>query len=88
VNWTVVYSRQAAKDSLRLSKAGLRPKAEALLAILAINPFKAPPPYERLIGDLEGLYSRRLSLQHRLVYEVFKERKTVRVLRLWTHYGK
>ena len=88
MSWTVVYSRQAAKDSLRLSKAGLRPKAEALLAILAINPFKTPPPCERLVGDLEGLYSRRLSLQHRLVYEVFKDRKTVRVLRLWTHYGK
>ena len=88
MSWTVVYSRQAAKDSRRVSRAGLRPKAEALLAVLAANPFKVPPQFERLVGDLEGLYSRRLSLQHRLVYEVFKDRKTVRVLRLWTHYGE
>jgi Txe/YoeB family toxin of toxin-antitoxin system len=88
VSWEVVYTRQAIKDARRLAQAGLRPKAEALLEVLRLNPFKAPPPYESLVGDLAGLYSRRINLTHRLVYEVLKDRKTVKVLRLWTHYGE
>ena len=88
MSWEVVYTRQAIKDARRLAQAGLRPKAEALLEVLRLNPFKAPPPYESLVGDLAGLYSRRINLTHRLVYEVLKDRKTVKVLRLWTHYGE
>ena len=88
VSWEIVYTRQAIKDARRLAQAGLRPKAEALLEVLRHNPFKVPPPYESLVGDLAGLHSRRINLTHRLVYEVLKERKTVKVLRLWTHYGE
>lgn len=86
MNWAVVYAKQAQKDAKKLSAAGLRPKAEELLAILAYDPFQNPPPYEKLVGDLAGAYSRRINIQHRLVYEVFKDERTVRVLRLWTHY--
>lgn len=78
--------KQAQKDAQKLSSAGLRPKAEALLAILSKNPFQNPPPYEKLVGDLEGAYSRRINIQHRLVYQVLSEIKTVKVIRLWTHY--
>lgn len=84
--WQVVFSRQAQKDSRNLASAGLRPKAEALLDILRVNPFQTPPPYEKLVGDLEGAYSRRINIQHRLVYQVDKDARVVRVLRLWTHY--
>jgi toxin YoeB len=86
VSWQVVYANQATKDAKKLSAKGLKPKAQALLAILEQNPFQNPPPYEKLIGDLTGAYSRRINIQHRLVYEVHVEEKTVRVLRMWTHY--
>lgn len=86
MTWRVVFAKQALKDARKLAAAGLRPKAEALLAILADNPFRNPPPYEKLVGDLDGAYSRRINIQHRLVYEVFADLRTVRVLRLWTHY--
>lgn len=86
VSWTLVYSKQALKDAKKLCAAGLKPKAEALLEILAKNPFQNPPPYEKLLGDLAGAYSRRINIHNRLVYEVFVKEKTVRVLRMWTHY--
>ena len=86
MTWSVVYSTQALKDAKKLKAAGLKPKAEALLAILADDPFRNPPPFEKLIGDLAGAYSRRINIHNRLVYEVFAKQKTVRVLRMWTHY--
>ena len=86
VTWNVAYSKFALKDAKKLSAAGLRDKAQALLNILEIDPFQNPPPYEKLVGDLRGAYSRRINIQHRLVYEVFRKEKTVRVLRMWTHY--
>ena len=86
VTWNVAYSKFALKDAKKLSAAGLRDKAEALLDILEIDPFQNPPPYEKLVGDLRGAYSRRINIQHRLVYEVFRKEKTVRVLRMWAHY--
>jgi toxin YoeB len=84
--WQIVYTRQAQKDAQRLASSGLRPNAEALLAILAANPFTSPPPFEKLVGDLAGAYSRRINLQHRLVYQVLRDQRTVKVLRMWTHY--
>jgi Txe/YoeB family toxin of toxin-antitoxin system len=86
VTWNVAYSKFALKDAKKLSAAGLRDKSQALLDILEIDPFQNPPPYENLVGDLRGAYSRRINIQHRLVYEVFRKEKTVRVLRMWTHY--
>lgn len=86
VIWRVVFTRQAQKDAKKLASAGLRPKAEALLGMLATDPFQNPPPYEKLVGDLAGAYSRRINIQHRLVYQVLKAIRTVKVLRLWTHY--
>jgi toxin YoeB len=86
VSWQVVFAKAALKDAKKLAAAGLKPKAQALLDVLAIDPFQNPPSYEKLVGDLEGAYSRRINIQHRLVYEVFKKEKTVRVLRMWTHY--
>ena len=86
MTWSVVYSTQALKDAKKLKAAGLKPKAESLLAILADDPFRNPPPFEKLIGDLAGAYSRRINIHNRLVYEVFAKQKTVRVLRIWTHY--
>lgn len=86
VSWNLVYTRQAQKDAKRLNAAGLRPKAEALLAILQANPFQNPPPFEKLVGDLAGAYSRRINIQHRLVYQVLSDTRTVKVIRLWTHY--
>ncbi len=86
MTWNVAYSKFALKDAKKISAAGLRDKAEALLDILEIDPFQNPPPYEKLVGDLRGAYSRRINIQHRLVYEVFRKEKTVRVLRMWTHY--
>ena len=86
MRWQVVYARQALKDAKKISASGLKPKAEELLAILARAPFQNPPPFEKLVGDLAGAYSRRINIQHRLVYEVFAKEKTVRVLRMWTHY--
>jgi Txe/YoeB family toxin of toxin-antitoxin system len=86
VTWNLVYSKFALKDAKKLSAAGLKVKTQALLDILEINPFQNPPPYEKLVGDLTGAYSRRINIQHRLIYEVFRKEKTVRVLRMWTHY--
>jgi Txe/YoeB family toxin of toxin-antitoxin system len=86
VKWDVVYAKHALKDAKKLSAAGLREKAEELLKVLANDPFQNPPAYEKLVGDLEGAYSRRINIQHRLVYEVFKSERTVRALRMWSHY--
>jgi Txe/YoeB family toxin of toxin-antitoxin system len=86
VSWRLVYTKQAQKDAGKLAAAGLKPKAQALLAILAENPYQTPPPFEKLVGDLSGAYSRRISIQHRLVYQVLDDAKTVKVLRMWTHY--
>ena len=86
MSWELVYTKQAQKDALKASKAGLRPKIETLLAVLTKNPFQNPPPYKSLVGDLSGAYSRRITLQHRLVYQVYTKEKTVKVMRLWTHY--
>jgi Txe/YoeB family toxin of toxin-antitoxin system len=86
VSWHIVFTKQVQKDARRLASAGLRPKAEHLLDILRTNPFQPPPPYEKLVGDLSGAYSRRINIQHRLVYEVFEVELTVRILRMWTHY--
>ena len=86
VRWTVVLSKQAVKDARRLRRAGLRPQAEALLEILQQDPFARPPRLEKLVGNLTGLYSRRINLQHRLVYRLDAERRVVHVLRMWTHY--
>ncbi len=84
--WAVVFAKQAVKDARRLAAAGLKPKAQSLLDVLRKDPFQNPPPFEKLVGDLDGAYSRRINIQHRLVYEVFKAEHTVRVLRMWTHY--
>jgi len=84
--WTVVYTAQAQRDAKKLAASGLREKAERLLAVLAKNPFQTPPPYEKLVGDLAGAYSRRINIQHRLVYQVLDKERVVKVLRLWTHY--
>jgi Txe/YoeB family toxin of toxin-antitoxin system len=86
VTWRLVYTRQAQRDAKKLAAAGLRPKAEALLEVLARDPFLTPPPFEKLLGDLDGAYSRRINIHHRLVYQVLPEVKTVKIIRLWTHY--
>ena len=86
MRWQLVYTKHAQKDAEKLVAAGLKEKAKSLLAILAENPFQNPPPYEKLIGDLAGAYSRRINIQHRLVYQVIEADKTVKVLRLWSHY--
>ena len=86
MTWQIVYAKQALKDAKKLSASGLRPKAEDLLKILQANPLQNPPSYEKLVGDLDGAYSRRINIQHRLVYEIFETEKVVRVLRMWTHY--
>ena len=86
VAWQLIFTRQAQKDAKKLNAAGLKSKAESLLDILARNPFQTPPPYEKLIGDLAGAYSRRITIQHRLVYQVLEDIRTVKVIRMWTHY--
>lgn len=86
VSWRLFYTKQAQKDAKKLAASGLKDKATALLDVLATNPFQNPPPYEKLVGDLTGAYSRRINIQHRLVYQVLKEERAVKVLRLWTHY--
>lgn len=86
VSWEIVYAKQATKDAKKLAASGLKPKALELLAVLANDPFQNPPPYEKLVGDLAGAFSRRINIQLRIVYEVFAKEKTVRVLRMWTHY--
>lgn len=84
--WQLVYAKQAQKDASKLAAAGLKNKAQALLAIVAENPVQTPPPYEKLVGDLAGAYSRRINIQHRLVYQVLDAERVVKVLRMWTHY--
>jgi Txe/YoeB family toxin of toxin-antitoxin system len=86
VRWELVYTKQAQKDAKKISSSGLKSKAEALLEILKIDPFRNPPFYEKLVGDLAGAYSRRINIQHRLVYQVLKDIHVVKVLRMWTHY--
>ena len=86
MKWRVVYGKHALKDAKKQSAAGLKERAQELLEVLAKDPFQNPPPFENLVGDLEGAYSRRINIQHRLVYEVFKKERTVRVLRMWSHY--
>ena len=86
VSWEVVFAKQAVKDAKKVAASGLKPKAQELLAILAADPFQNPPPFEKLVGDLAGTYSRRINIQHRMVYEVLTQENTVRVLRMWTHY--
>ncbi|MBE9257666.1 MULTISPECIES: Txe/YoeB family addiction module toxin [Aphanizomenonaceae] len=86
MNWNLVYTKQAQKDAKKLAVSNLKDKAQILLNIIQINPFQNPPQYEKLVGDLEGAYSRRINIQHRLVYEVIESENTVKVLRMWTHY--
>jgi Txe/YoeB family toxin of toxin-antitoxin system len=86
VSWEVVYAKQAMKDAKKLTASGLKQKAQELLAVLADDPFQNPPPFEKLVCDLAGSYSRRINIQHRIVYELFTKERTVRVLRMWTHY--
>jgi len=86
VTWRIVYTKEAQKDAKKIATAGLKPKAEKLLEILSKNPFQTPPPFEKLIGDLSGAYSRRITIQHRLVYQILEEIRTVKVIRMWTHY--
>lgn len=86
MTWQIVYAKQALKDAKKLSASGLKSKAEELLKILGVDPYQNPPSFEKLVGDLNGSYSRRINIQHRLVYEVFNTEKIVRVLRMWTHY--
>lgn len=86
VKWELAYSKQALKDAKKVKAAGLKPKVEELLALLEADPFKNPPAFEKLVGDLAGAYSRRINIHNRLVYEVFAKERVVRVLRMWTHY--
>lgn len=86
VKWEVVYAKQAQKDAKKLAAAGLKEKAVTLLAVIEIDPFQNPAPFEKLVGDLDGAFSRRINIQHRLVYEVFRKERVVRVLRMWAGY--
>ena len=86
VTWRIVYTKQAQKDARKLAAAGLKQKAESLLTLLAEDPFRKPPPFEKLIGDFDGAYSRRINIQHRLVYQIIEAERIVKVLRLWSHY--
>ena len=86
VNWRLVFTKQAQEDARKLAAAGLRPKAEELLRLISKDPFHTPPPFHKLVGDLAGAYSRRINIQHRLVYQVLEKERVVKVLRLWTHY--
>jgi Txe/YoeB family toxin of toxin-antitoxin system len=86
VTWKLVYTKQAQKDAKKLASSGLKPKAQELLALTAEDPYRKPPPLEKLIGDLAGAYSRRINIQHRLVYQVLEDEQVVKVLRLWSHY--
>lgn len=86
MTWKIVYTKQAQKDAKKLALAGFKQKTEKLLEILKTNPFKNPPEYEKLVGDLTGAYSRRINIQHRLIYQVYVREKTIKVIRMWTHY--
>jgi len=84
--WNIYYTKQAQKDARKLASSGLKNKAEVLLRVISENPYQNPPPYEKLVGDLSGALSRRINIQHRLVYQVYEQEKNVKILRLWTHY--
>lgn len=86
MSWELVFTKHAQKDARKLSAAGLKKKAQSLLAVVRENPFQNPPPYEKLVGDLSGAYSRRINIQHRLVYQVLTEARTVKIIRMWSHY--
>ena len=86
MTWKLVYTKQAQKDAKKLAFSGLKPKAQDVLALIAEDPYRKPPPLEKLIGDLSGAYSRRINIQHRLVYQVLEDEQVVKVLRLWSHY--
>nr|WP_220128255.1 Txe/YoeB family addiction module toxin [Desulfosalsimonas propionicica] len=86
VSWRIIFTKQAQKDAKKLSASGLRSKAEELIQILCDNPYQTPPPYEKLLGDLAGAYSRRINIQHRLVYQIIDNEKRVKIIRMWTHY--
>ena len=86
MTWELVYTKQAQKDAKKLATSGLKNKAQSLLKIIKNDPFQRPPPYEKLVGDLSGAYSRRINIQHRLVYQVYEKEHTIKVIRLWTHY--
>jgi Txe/YoeB family toxin of toxin-antitoxin system len=86
VKWKLVYTKQAQKDAKKLGASGLKEKARALLEVLEASPYQNPPPYEKLVGDLKGAYSRRINIRHRVVYQVLEDERIVKVLRLWTHY--
>ena len=86
MKWRIVFTSQAKKDASKLSRSGLKPKAQKLLDILANDPYQSPPPYEKLIGDLTGACSRRINIQHRIVYQIIDDIKTVKIVRMWTHY--
>ncbi len=86
MNWRLVYTRQAQKDAKKLAASGLKEKAEAIIQILSKNPYQTPPSFEKLVGDLTGAYSRRINIQHRLVYQVLNDEKVVKIIRMWTHY--
>jgi toxin YoeB len=86
VMWQLVFTKQAQKDAKKIAHSGLKPNAERLLQILKEDPYRTPPPYEKLLGDLSGAFSRRINVQHRLVYQILYEVKTVKVIRMWTHY--
>ena len=86
MSWSIVYTKQAQKDAKKLASSNLRPQTQRLLDIIAKNPFQNPPPYEKLVGDLAGAYSRRINIQHRLVYQVYDTERTIKVVRMWTHY--
>jgi len=86
VTWQVILSRQAIKDAKKIAQSGLKPQAQKLLTLLTENPYTTPPPYEKLVGNLQGFYSRRISIQHRLIYRIIEAEKVVHILRMWTHY--
>lgn len=86
MSWRLVYTKAAQKDARKLAAAGLKPKAQALLNLLEQDPYRTPPPFEKLVGDLSGAYSRRINIQHRLVYQLLEEERIVKVLRMWSHY--
>lgn len=86
MSWKVVFTKQVQKDAKKLSQSGLKGKAKKLLDMIETNPYQTPPPYEKLVGDLNGAYSRRINIQHRIVYQIIENEKTVKILRMWTHY--
>ena len=86
MNWALYYTKQSQKDAKKLSQSGLKKKAQSLLTMISKNPYQNPPPYEKLVGDLSGAYSRRINIQHRLVYQVLEQENAIKILRMWTHY--